>query len=386
MLGIPKLPMETKTRKHLNTFVNRLSCFFVPFPNQLIAWLMASPEVYISHAWGGESDVVLKKIVDRLQHEKINLVYDHKDLQYRGSIRAFMDELGKSKAVIIILSNKYLHSEYCMFELLQIYNNERFMDRIFPVVLDEVNIAKSTERIELVKYWENQSFELEEKIRELRSLSYIEGITDDLNLYGDIRKNIAKLTYILRDINTLNIRLHTEENFESLVKQIQEALKRIPLPEKATQLEWRDKKSGKVKWWVYAAPVIILMLLAGMWLFRPTKIVSSNAPNFDAWVGTWHQEVQSEGDPIRGDVLLSMDKNRLTGMVSNLYADQSTSSNELFDLTVSNNGRRLEGKWKTIELLSPQEGTFSWQLEGDQFEGYYTVGDNPQKFYWNGKR
>lgn len=347
---------------------------------------MASPEVYISHAWGGESDVILKKIVDRLQHEKINLVYDHKDLQYRGSIRSFMDELGKSKAVIIILSNKYLHSEYCMFELLQIYNNERFMDRIFPVVLDEVNIAKSTERIELVKYWENQSFELEEKIRELRSLSYIEGITDDLNLYGDIRKNIAKLTYILRDINTLNIRLHTEENFESLVKQIQDALKRIPLPETATQLEWRDKKSGKVKWWVYAAPVVVLILMVSIWLFRPTRVITSNAPNYDAWVGTWHQEVQSEGDPIRGDIQLSMDKNRLTGTVSNLYADQSISSNELFDLTVSNNGKRLEGKWKTIELLSPQEGTFSWKLEGDHFEGYYTVGNDPKKFYWNGKR
>ena len=42
---------------------------------------MATPEVYISHAWGGESDVILQKIVHRLEHEKINLVYDHKDLQ-----------------------------------------------------------------------------------------------------------------------------------------------------------------------------------------------------------------------------------------------------------------------------------------------------------------
>ncbi|MCB0658684.1 MAG: toll/interleukin-1 receptor domain-containing protein [Saprospiraceae bacterium] len=347
---------------------------------------MATPEVYISHAWGGESDVILQKIVHRLEHEKINLVYDHKDLQYRGSIRSFMDELGKSKAVVIILSNKYLHSEYCMFELLQIYNNERFMDRIFPVVLDEVNIAKSTERIELVKYWENQSFELEEKIRELRSLSYIEGITDDLNLYGDIRKNIAKLTYILRDINTLNIRLHTEENFQSLVRQIQDALKKIPPPERATQLEWRDKKSGRVKWWVWAAPLLILLLMAGIWFLRPTKTIATNTPNYDEWIGTWQQEVQSEGAPIRGTVEISFEQNRLTGTVRNQYGDQSESTNELYDLAITNNGKRLEGKWRTVELLKPEEGTFSWSLQDDHFEGFYTVGDDPTKFYWNGKR
>ena len=220
---------------------------------------MIQPEVYISHAWGGESDVLLEQIVKALQKEKIQLVYDHKDLQYRGSINDFMQELGKAKAVVLIISNKYLRSEYCMFELLQIYENQQFLHRIFPVVLDEVQISKSTDRLELIQYWEDQQSKLESKVRELRSLANIQGITDDLNLYGDIRKNIAKFTHILKDINTLNTSTHYEENFKSLVEQVQSALASNDTP-KMTPLQWREKVEKKVPWKIFGGLAFLISI------------------------------------------------------------------------------------------------------------------------------
>lgn len=181
---------------------------------------MHKPSVYISHAWGGESEEVTRKIMKRFAAEGIEITLDKKDLGYRESINDFMLSLGAADAIIIVVSEKYLHSEYCMFELLQIYKNKNILDRIFPVVLDEVKIAKSTDRLDLVKYWETQSNALETKIRELDSISNIEGITDDLNLYRSIRNNIAHLTAILKDINTLNITLHQESDFEDLFRAV----------------------------------------------------------------------------------------------------------------------------------------------------------------------
>ena len=181
---------------------------------------MIRPSIYISHAWGGESEEITQKIMKRFQDEGIKITLDKNDLGYRESINDFMLNLGAADAIIIVVSNKYLHSEYCMFELLQIYKNKNILDRIFPVVLDEVNIAKSTDRLDLVKYWETQSNELENKIRDLDSISNIEGITDDLNLYKSIRNNIAHLTAILKDINTLNITLHKESDFEALFNAV----------------------------------------------------------------------------------------------------------------------------------------------------------------------
>lgn len=182
---------------------------------------MSDRQIYISHAWGGESEEIVQEIYKRCRKARLNIIMDRKDLGYRESISSFMQNLGRADAIILVVSNKYLHSEYCMFELLQIYENKNIINRIFPVVLDEVSIAKSTERLELVKYWENETEDLEAKIRELKNLSYIEGITDDLNLYQKIRNNIANLTKILKDINTLNIRLHKDNDYNQLISAIE---------------------------------------------------------------------------------------------------------------------------------------------------------------------
>lgn len=198
---------------------------------------MYKPTIYISHAWGGESEKIVGKIMKKFAAEGIEITMDKKDLGYRQSINDFMLNLGAADAIIIVVSDKYLHSEYCMFELLQIYKNKNILDRIFPVVLDEVSIAKSTDRLDLVKFWETQTNELENKIRELDSISNIEGITDDLNLYKSIRNNIAHLTAILKDINTLNITLHQQSDFDELFKAVEKKVNQNQEEEMAKAVE-----------------------------------------------------------------------------------------------------------------------------------------------------
>lgn len=247
--------------------------------------------IYISHAWGGESEEVVREIYTRCRKRGLNVIMDHQDLGYRESITSFMKSLGQADAIILVVSNKYLHSEYCMFELLQIYENKNMIQRIFPVVLDEVSIAKSAERLELVRYWENETEHLESKIRELKNLSYIEGITDDLNLYQKIRNNIANLTRILKDINTLNIKLHKENDYNDLIQAVERYLKNIhsenepgidtsPQPEKGQNFRESGPSHGTEldsakRWWTNifrAMPyiIILLMILGGafIWLMQ----------------------------------------------------------------------------------------------------------------------
>lgn len=350
---------------------------------------MQQPEVYISHAWGGESDKVMMKIVKRLEKERIQVVYDHKDLKYRGSISNFMNELGKAKAVILIVSNKYLRSEYCMFELLQIYENNHFLHRIFPVVLDEVQIAKSTDRLDLVKYWEQQQDELEQKIRELRTLAHIEGITEDLNLYTDIRKHIAKFTYILRDINTLNTKQHYDENFESLIVQMREALTTERETPKMSPLEWSEKMSKKMPWRAFGALAFILSfgMLIYFMFFMPEKSNPTGALTnpFLSWEGKWKQEMESRGEPIRGTIDLIFADNVLRGKVKNIYPDKGPNTTSLLtDISINASGEILKGKWRNEDTRS--YGTFEWHLDEKRFKGYYTYKESDQKYWWNGRK
>ena len=180
-----------------------------------------NPVIYISYAWNPESDDIVGAIEKEFTKKGVRIIRDKNDLKYKERIKDFMEVIGHGKYVILIISNKYLKSEYCMFELLQIFKNQDFYERIFPIVLEDVNISKATDRIELVKYWENEANNLDVKIRELKKLSNIQGVTDDLNLYTAIRNNIAQLTNILKDINYLNTENHISSNFKQLYEVIQ---------------------------------------------------------------------------------------------------------------------------------------------------------------------
>ncbi len=243
--------------------------------------------IYISHAWGGVSEEVVQEIYNRCRKTGLNIIMDRQDLGYRESITSFMENLGQADAIILVVSNKYLHSEYCMFELLQIYENKNMIQRIFPIVLDEVSIAKSAERLELVRYWENETDHLESKIRELKNLSYIEGITDDLNLYQKIRNNIANLTRILKDINTLNIRLHKENDYNDLIFAIESYLEKSHLEDQAEGVPSSGVRSAQQlhetaaaresenltskKWWTKIfriLPYVVISLLLSVGVYR----------------------------------------------------------------------------------------------------------------------
>lgn len=165
------------------------------------------------------------KIADEVEafFEKkgIPIVRDNKEIGYKGLIKEFMQRIGKGKYIILIVSDHYLKSENCMFELVQIAKSGEFYDRIFPLVLESAKIYKAYDRLDYVHYWENEIKELEEKMK-IGGLTNLQGIYEYLNLYSEIRQNIAKLTDILKNINTLSIKMHQDSNYEELYNAIME--------------------------------------------------------------------------------------------------------------------------------------------------------------------
>ena len=107
-------------------------------------------EVFISYAWGGDSEEITNKVDEALKASKINLVRDKRDLGFKGRIKDFMQQIGKGRAVVVIISDKYLKSENCMFELIQTFQNDEFTDRILPIVLEDARIHKPRERLKYV--------------------------------------------------------------------------------------------------------------------------------------------------------------------------------------------------------------------------------------------
>ena len=74
-------------------------------------------EIFISYAWDGESEQIVNQLDQAFQAKGITIVRDKRDVGFKERIKAFMERIGRGKAVIVVISEKYLKSENCMFEL-----------------------------------------------------------------------------------------------------------------------------------------------------------------------------------------------------------------------------------------------------------------------------
>jgi internalin A len=171
--------------------------------------------------------VIVNKIDQVLQARGIKIIRDKRDLGYKGSISEFMGRVGRGNCVILVISDKYLRSPNCMFELVEIADGKQFHDRIFPVVLNDANIYDPIKRIEYVKYWEVKRAELAETMKTLDPAN-LQGIREDMDLYDRIRDRVSGLTSTLKDMNTLTPDVHMDSDFSDLYTAIEKRMKEGP--------------------------------------------------------------------------------------------------------------------------------------------------------------
>jgi hypothetical protein len=172
--------------------------------------------VYISYAWGGESERVAGLLDAALARSGIEVVRDKHDVGYKGRIAQFMREIGRGQAVVLIISDKYLKSPNCMFELVEVARNKAVAERIFPVVLADADISDPVARIAYIQYWEAKVAELNAAMRTV-SAANLHGLREEIDSYSGIRDHIAGLTSLLKDMNTLTPQMHEDGNFSALI-------------------------------------------------------------------------------------------------------------------------------------------------------------------------
>ena len=180
-------------------------------------------EIFISYAWGEESEQFVNQLDETFQAKGIKIIRDKRDLDYKGLIKAFMERIGRGKCAIAVISDKYLKSPNCMFELVQIAKNGEFYNRIFPIVLADAQIYKPVARLKYIKHWEEEIKELDEGMKEVGAAN-LQGFREEIDQYTEIRNTIAELTNLLKDMNTLTPDIHSESDFESLLNAIAQRL------------------------------------------------------------------------------------------------------------------------------------------------------------------
>lgn len=187
-------------------------------------------EVFISYAWGGESEQIAGEVEAALTARGFKVVRDQTGgLNYKDCIREFMRQIGRGSFVVPIIGDKYLRSPNCMFELVEIARNEQFVQRIFPIVLSDARIYDPLERVGYIQFWEERIQKLNEAIISLSDIADT-GMDEELSFYKEVRKQIGGLAGQLKKMNTLSPQMHREEGFKSVYEGIERALEMQAAP------------------------------------------------------------------------------------------------------------------------------------------------------------
>lgn len=180
--------------------------------------------IFFSYAWGGEREKVVDELYDNLSADKqFELVRDKVNLGYNSLISEFMKEIGRGSFVIVALSDKYLRSENCMFELYELYRNsnlekEELLKKIFPIRVEPLNLSDPTVLKEYFTFWKSREEEWKTLVNEY------EADQKKYRMIQAIRFSLTELLPFLNDINTMSGDVMTKNAFGDIKEAIRKRL------------------------------------------------------------------------------------------------------------------------------------------------------------------
>jgi internalin A len=137
----------------------------------------SAAERYVSYAWGDDTPEgkQRQKIVEDLcaaaEEKGIKILRDKDEIGLGERISKYMRRLGQGDLVFIVLSDKYLKSSFCMYELSEVWRNSRqddeeFLRRIRVYTMPDAKIGTLKDRLAYAIHWKQQYVEVDALVKE----------------------------------------------------------------------------------------------------------------------------------------------------------------------------------------------------------------------------
>ena len=192
--------------------------------------------VYVSYSRSADKETPIVDLLgESCRAYGLDFLRDSERIKYGDLIRSFMDEIGSAGNIIPVFSRKYFESEYCMYELLQVWKNGSFHSRIHPINLGEIRLDDEDFQFSLIDYWEGKTKSLREKLYG-RDPGNTRRLQERNTRYAEIYASINDLVDFVSNMNILPLESLQQQNFLALINRIQPNT-----PETGAKLRWNRK-------------------------------------------------------------------------------------------------------------------------------------------------
>lgn len=135
--------------------------------------------------------------------KKIKIHRDIREISPWKSIRDYMQTIRDMNYSILIVTDNYLKSFNCMYEVLEVMKEKNYEHRIFPVVVEK-SIYSSSARISYIKYWEDKYKELQNQIMQIDIVN-AGNLIEDLKRTQNICSSVSDFLSKVADMNNPSI-------------------------------------------------------------------------------------------------------------------------------------------------------------------------------------
>lgn len=189
------------------------------------------PQVFVSYAWGDDSPEgrsrgkLVDDLCEAMAGQGLTIRRDRDELRPGDLISDFMDRLAAGDCILAVISDKYLRSEYCMYELFRIWRNcadqpERFQGKVIPLILPDAKLNALADRLHRAIYWEEQ----EEALRPLISghmTAVGNAVFGKFRLIGEFARNTSDmLEHLVDKLQPRDFERQAAEGFQEVLEQL----------------------------------------------------------------------------------------------------------------------------------------------------------------------
>lgn len=195
-------------KKFSNTNSNELALFHygnnkcVVIPAQEIIQellkIINSCTIFLSYSWKDET--LADNIEYTYRSTNVKIIRDKNSIEYWGSIRKYMETINDTDYVILLISDSYLKSVNCMYEINELFKEEKYHNRIFPLVIEN-SIYTIEGKIKYITYWEEKYTQLSKSARKIENIENTKPISSELKLVKEISYTIGEFLQVISDMN-----------------------------------------------------------------------------------------------------------------------------------------------------------------------------------------
>lgn len=219
------------------------------------------PSVFISYNWDNDD---VASAVDTALSGKAVVRRDKKDIPDWGSLSDFMKSIRRQDFAVLVISEPYLKSSACLFEVMQLMKDEEWSEKAMYVVLRDANIYNPLGRAKYISYWTEHCTELENTIASLPASATSE-LNLDLRKAVTIRDNIGEFLTKVADTSNPD----SDKVIQAIISRVESAVSAL---EPSTQI---DNQRQTIRLSKEAASILITAANGDMGIIISSTTLSS---------------------------------------------------------------------------------------------------------------